>query len=92
MEGGPGRGRAPAARSTSTVGRAAATSARRRAHTASSALRVVLVEIAPDDHALLLAMHHVIRCAAWHAFAATSCANGMLCAEALCCWHMITAH
>ena len=49
-------------------------------------LRVVLVEIAPDDHALLLAMHHVIRCAAWHAFAATSCANGMLCAEAICCW------
>jgi len=37
LEGGPGRGRAPAARSTSTVGRAAATSARRRAHTASSA-------------------------------------------------------
>ena len=26
-------------------------------------LRVVLVEIAPDDHALLFAMHHVIRCA-----------------------------
>jgi len=37
LEGGPGRGRAPAARSTSAVGRAAATSARRRAHTASSA-------------------------------------------------------
>jgi len=33
-------------------------------------LRVVLVEVAPDDHALLFAMHHVIRCAAWHAFAA----------------------
>jgi hypothetical protein len=38
-------------------------------------LRVVLVEIAPDDHALLFAMHHVIRCAAWHAFPATTCAS-----------------
>ena len=46
-------------------------------------LRVVLVEIAPDDHALLFAMHHVIRSAAWHAFAATTCASGMLCAEAV---------
>ena len=49
-------------------------------------LRVVLVEIAPDDHALLFAMHHVIRCAAWHAFAATTCASGMLCTKQFCCW------
>jgi len=46
-------------------------------------LRVVLVEIAPGDHALLFAMHHIIRCAAWHAFAATTCASGMLCAKAV---------
>ena len=49
-------------------------------------LRVVLVEIAPDDHALLFAMHHIIRSAAWHAFAVTTCASGMLCAEVICCW------
>jgi hypothetical protein len=37
-------------------------------------LRVMLVEVAHDDHALLIAMHHVIRCAAWPCLAAQTCA------------------
>ncbi len=50
-------------------------------------LRAVLVEMAPDDHALLFAMHHVIRCAAWHAFFA-ACMRCLVDVRRLasCCW------
>ena len=51
-------------------------------------LRAVLVEIAPDDHALLFAMHHVIRCATWHALPLI-CMHALFDRHArktICCW------
>ena len=49
-------------------------------------IRVVLVEMAPDHHALLFAMHHVIRCAAWHACSHHVHSLALSSTELCCCW------